>query len=192
MYTDILKISIFVLVIGGWAVSEAASEVLARRRGMRAGVKRDRGSMALSLSLGLLGVACAFLFPIVLPFATIMWKAAFWFGLLLAVLGIVLRWSARLALGRYFTGQVLIQKGHVIVQHGPYRWIRHPSYSGALLLAMGIGSMLGNWISVFIIVFGAVVGLSYRISIEERALLVEVPDYAGYMARTKRLIPFVF
>lgn len=189
MYTNIIYICIFVLVVGAWAFSEF---LVQRQRSTLRGAKRDRGSMPVSLGIGLVGLVLAFASPIVFPATNSVWQpGTFFIGLSIACAGIVLRWVAILTLGQYFTGVVLIQIDHTIVQRGPYKIIRHPSYTGALLLAIGIGCMIGNWISLGVVVIGLFIGLSYRIPVEEKALL-QVPGYEEYMQRTKRLIPFLF
>ncbi|MGH2480827.1 MAG: methyltransferase family protein, partial [Ktedonobacteraceae bacterium] len=82
---------------------------------------------------------------------------------------------------------------HPIVSTGPYRFLRHPSYTGVLLLVGGIGITLGNWLSLLIILAGVLIGLLYRISVEEKALRTFLGQpYEEYMRRTKRLIPFLF
>lgn len=189
MYTNIIFVILFLLLVGGWAFSEF---LVQRQRSTLSGTKRDHGSMPVSLGLGLLGLVLAFVSPLVLPVTNIVWQpGTFFVGLSIACVGISLRWVSILTLGQYFTGVVLIQADHALVQHGPYKIIRHPSYTGALLLAIGIGCMIGNWISVCVVVIGLFIGLSYRIPVEERALL-QVPGYEEYMQRTKRLIPFLF
>lgn len=189
MYTNIIYVFIFLLVVGSWAFSEI---LVQSRRSTLSGTKQDRGSMPVSLGIGLLGLVLSFLFPIWLPAANSTWQPeTFFVGLLIAILGIALRWAAIITLGQYFTGMILIQAGHAIIHRGPYKLIRHPSYTGALLLAGGIGVMLGNGVSLCVIVLGLFIGLLYRIPVEEQALL-QVPGYAEYMQHTKRLVPFLF
>ena len=194
MYTNIFYIFIFLPVIGIWAGSEILVQMGVRRRQRRVlrEAKEDRGSMLVSLGVGLMGLVLSFLFPILLPGFNLAWQpGAFFLGLGAASLGIVLRWAAILTLGPYFTGKIVIQADHTIIQRGPYKWIRHPSYTGALLLAIGIGMMLGNWVSIAVVVGGLFLGMLYRIPVEEQALS-HITGYTEYMQRTKRLIPFLF
>lgn len=194
VYTNIIYGLIFLLVIGGWAVSEVLAQrgVSRRQQSTPYDTKPDRGSMLVSLGIGLTGLVLSFLFPILLPGLNLAWlPGTFFIGLAAAVLGIALRWAAILTLGPYFTGKITIQAGHTIVQRGPYKWIRHPSYTGALLLAIGIGMMLGNWISIAVVVGGLFFGMLYRIPVEEQALS-HIDGYTEYMQHTKRLIPFLF
>lgn len=192
LYTHLTYTLIFVLVVGAWASSELLGPV--RWSGLREGRKQDRGSMPISLAVGFSGLALCFLLPVFVPGATITWQpGAFFVGLAVMLVGVSWRWYAILTLGRYFTGEILIQDQHVVVQHGPYKFIRHPSYSGAFLIAIGIGLMVGNWLSIVTIIAGFVVGMIYRIPAEEQALLQALGQpYDAYMKRTKRLIPFIF
>lgn len=115
----------------------------------------------------------------------------FGLGIALAVAGIALRWWAILTLGRFFTTSVTTRPGQTVVQAGPYRLVRHPSYTGMLLTVLGLLLSSANWISLacFAIVLP---GLAYRIKVEEGALLGALGDpYRDYMRRTRRLVPFV-
>jgi protein-S-isoprenylcysteine O-methyltransferase Ste14 len=80
-----------------------------------------------------------------------------------------------------------------VVESGPYRLIRHPSYTGALLALFGIALALTNWASLAAIILGNAVGFGYRVMVEERALSCALgQSYSVYMRRTRRLIPFIF
>lgn len=191
LYSNVVWLLVFLLVVGGWASSEIVVQAKNRRP---TGVKRDGGTMLFSLLIGLSGAVLSFLFPLlpVTNMTNILWQpGTFLIGLVIALFGIALRWAAILTLGAYFTGAVIIQADHVLIQHGPYRWVRHPSYTGAFLLAIGMGLMIGNWISLFVIVLGLFFSLLRRIPVEEQALQ-EIPGYADYMRRTRRMIPFLF
>jgi len=114
-------------------------------------------------------------------------------GALLCVPGTALRvWSMR-TLGEYFTRVVYVSPDQKVIEEGPYRLLRHPSYTGAGLAALGVALSMGNLVTVLLIggVFAA--GVSYRIRVEERALAETIgAPYLEYMKRTRRLIPYVF
>lgn len=96
-------------------------------------------------------------------------------------------------LGRLFTVNVAIAADHTLIDSGPYRTIRHPSYTGALLVFPGLGISFGNWLSLIIVVVPTSLAFMQRIAIEEAALTRALGDsYPRYMARTKRLIPGVY
>jgi protein-S-isoprenylcysteine O-methyltransferase Ste14 len=140
-----------------------------------------------------LSVWAGFIFARVVPQADITTGSSFVFGLgiVLALAGIALRWYAVMALGRFFTTRVMTTKDQTVVQAGPYRFVRHPAYSGALMTVLGVLLSLTNWLSLLCFVL-ALPGFAYRIRVEERALTDALGEpYRDYMRRTKRLVPFV-
>jgi len=117
--------------------------------------------------------------------------ALFVLGLFLMVAGMALRWYSIQVLGTSFTCEVSTRPGQEVIQTGPYRWIRHPSYTGGLITVLGVLVCCVNWASLPALLV-ALGGYAYRIRIEERALARDLgPAYEDYMRRTKRLIPFV-
>jgi protein-S-isoprenylcysteine O-methyltransferase Ste14 len=115
----------------------------------------------------------------------------FIFGLVLMVAGMALRWYAIRVLGASFTCEVSTRPGQVVVESGPYRWVRHPSYTGGLLTLLGVLVCCVNWASLAALIL-AVAGYAYRIGIEEKALETHLgAAYVDYMRRTRRLIPFL-
>jgi protein-S-isoprenylcysteine O-methyltransferase len=107
--------------------------------------------------------------------------------------GIALRiWAIR-HLGRFFTVDVGIQHGHQVVEDGPYRLVRHPSYSGSLLALVGVGLLTFNWLGLILIVTCTFLAYALRIPVEEKAMLAQFgAQYAEYATRTKRLIPWIY
>jgi protein-S-isoprenylcysteine O-methyltransferase Ste14 len=117
----------------------------------------------------------------------------FWVGLALIVIGIIIRAIAIATLWRYFTVDVSIREGHELVDRGLYSVIRHPAYTGSLLSFLGLGFAFRNWLSVAIIAAMTIAGFSYRIYVEESALIEHFGDrYRDYMRRSKRLIPGIY
>jgi protein-S-isoprenylcysteine O-methyltransferase len=109
------------------------------------------------------------------------------------IFGMALRWYAILHLGRFFTVNVAIHSDHQVVDSGPYRFIRHPSYTGSLLTVAGFSMTLNNWASFVIIVLPCVAVTLWRVRIEEQALRAALGEsYTAYMRRTRRLIPFIY
>jgi protein-S-isoprenylcysteine O-methyltransferase Ste14 len=178
-------------------LASSASELLgpARRRGSRPELKsQDRGSLIVLNCSAVLGMILYFVSPLLFTTTTITWNQPLLFGIgfLLLCLGMSLRWYAMVTLGRFFVGVVLVQVDQHVVQYGPYRYIRHPAYSGILLGAVGMGFMIGNWVSCASITVGLLAGLLYRIKVEEEALRQLVPGYEEYIQQSYKLIPFVF
>lgn len=114
-------------------------------------------------------------------------------GIAAVLLGVLLRWYAVRTLGPQFSRHIAIQEHHEIVTAGPYRLIRHPSYSGTLLTLLGIGVATDNWLSLLVMVAGGVGVYTYRVSREERVLIRELGrPYLRYMKQTKRFIPWLW
>jgi protein-S-isoprenylcysteine O-methyltransferase Ste14 len=117
----------------------------------------------------------------------------FYVGLLLMLSGILFRQWAIWMLGRFFSTKVRIVSDHRIVREGPYRYLRHPSYTGMLMILLGLGLASRTWLGTLIILalFSLVIG--YRVIVEENALKTEFgKEYIEYAKRTKRLLPFLF
>lgn len=76
-------------------------------------------------------------------------------------------WYSATVLGKYFTFDVAIQSGQALVEVGPYRYVRHPSYSGALLTLLGFGLALGSWVGGAVALSCLGLAYAYRIPIEE-------------------------
>ncbi len=114
-------------------------------------------------------------------------------SVLLFALGLILRWWAIITLGRFFTVDVSIERDHQLVERGPFRVVRHPSYTGVLLAFVGFALSLGNWAAILVIllpIFGAFI---HRMNVEERALAGALGEtYTAYMRRTKRLVPLLY
>jgi protein-S-isoprenylcysteine O-methyltransferase Ste14 len=114
-------------------------------------------------------------------------------GLVIFVGGEAMRVWSKATLGRYFTYTVMTSSDQPVITDGPYRFLRHPSYTGVLMIAIGIGLLWGNWLGLAAMTVGAVAGLAYRIYVEEKALFEDLGDrYRTYAASHKRLIPFVW
>jgi protein-S-isoprenylcysteine O-methyltransferase Ste14 len=172
-----------------WVGSELAVMVLKHARGNAS--RRDRGSLALLWGGITIATFLGARFSSYQP--TVIAAETFWIGLGLIIAGIVIRAIAIATLWRYFTVDVSIREGHQLVDRGLYRVIRHPAYTGSLLSFIGLGIAFRNWVSVAIIATGTIIGFSYRIAIEEGALIEHFGErYRGYMHRTKRLIPGIY
>jgi len=157
------------------------------------GQERDR-SMALILIAGWIGFPLAFSVANVSRFFLARGQKI-WFvlGLALMLLGSWLRRHCFRVLGKYFTGNVKVVNGQTVIQEGAYRWVRHPSYTGGMLMYLGTGLALTNWLSALVMVLFGGLGYAYRVRFEERALQASLGEnYREYMLRTKRFVPFVF
>lgn len=102
-------------------------------------------------------------------------------------------WSG-LTLGRHFTTDVAVLEDHRIIEKGPYRLVRHPSYTGAVLAGVGFGILLGSRAGLAAAVLPSIAVFGYRTYLEEQLLQRELGEkYAAYSQRVpKRLIPLLF
>ena len=114
-------------------------------------------------------------------------------GCCLFVMGLALRWYSIIRLGRLFTMNVAIADDHHLIDFGPYRLVRHPSYAGSLLGVLGFSLSFTNWASLVIIFAPVCAVMLWRIHIEEAVLIGALGEkYRSYMRRTKRLIPWIY
>jgi protein-S-isoprenylcysteine O-methyltransferase Ste14 len=102
--------------------------------------------------------------------------------------------AAAISANRFFSSMARVQeeRGHTTIAAGPYRWVRHPGYSSALLLCASAGALLGSWLSYLpaLIFAGLVV---QRLVREERMLAARLPGYADYLGRVRwRVVPGVW
>ncbi len=109
--------------------------------------------------------------------------AAIWVGLAVRV------WAV-LTLRGSFSTFIQVDADQAVVTRGPYRWVRHPSYTGLLLVALGFGLGAGNWLSLAICAVIPPLGLLPRIAAEESELARVLGDqYRSYQRATHRLVP---
>ncbi|MGH8144889.1 MAG: methyltransferase family protein [Rhodanobacteraceae bacterium] len=120
--------------------------------------------------------------------ASVVWPAL---GLALVVLGLAYACWARVALGRNWSATVQLKKDHELIVTGPYRWTRHPIYTGMLLALLGTALAVGEqrgWVG-FVLVF---IGLWFKLRHEEAWMRERFGDsYVDYMRRVKALVPGV-
>lgn len=114
-----------------------------------------------------------------------------WAGIFLCISGLGLCIWARISIGRNWSGIVTLKEGHELIERGPYRWVRHPIYTGLLTMYVASVIVLGRG--------GGLLGLPLvfasfwiKLSAEEKLMLRQFPDrYPTYQRRVKRIIPFV-
>ncbi len=174
-------------------VSEIALTVTRRSRS-KTGAKQDRSTLgviwlviAVSITAG---VFVAQNFPAAaLPQGQLLASTC----VVLFTVGLILRWWAIMILGRFFTVDVTIERDHELVDRGPFRAVRHPSYTGVLLAFLGFALSLANWAALLVILLPIGAAFIRRMNVEEEALLQALgARYADYMKRTKRLVPFIY
>ena len=191
---NLLDLGVWLAGLLIWRVMEVSLDIRTLKR-LRAGIQRqDKGSHVVLLCLIVFGILLGLLLAFKVP-ATAITSASiffFWLGILMMYAGIALRFYAITALGAFFTTTVAVAPEQTVIEAGPYRLIRHPSYTGFLIILLGFGLSLTNWLSLLVIMGCALIGFSYRIRVEEHVLKAQLgQQYQEYMLRTKRLIPFV-
>lgn len=169
------------------------SEVILRfsRRSGASAQKNDRGSLLTVWVSILVGIGLAILCSERVPAAAFPLSAV-GRAIVVAIFtgALVLRWWSIISLGKFFTVDVAIAVDHQLIVRGPYRIIRHPSYTGALLAFAALATTLQNWVSLAAVLIPISIALAYRISVEEAALRAAFGEqYLEYSRRTKRLIP---
>jgi len=156
---------------------------------------QDAGSFRLNKILGwgafITGISSGLLLRGDAAFAIPAWLA--WAGVPVALAGTALRAWAVAKLGRWYSLTIQVRPGQPVIDTGPYRFLRHPSYAGGDLAFLGVGLSAGNWLSPVLYVVPWLVAHAYRIRVEERALLEVIGEpYRAYCKRTWRLVPFVW
>jgi protein-S-isoprenylcysteine O-methyltransferase Ste14 len=114
-------------------------------------------------------------------------------ALAVLMVGLAIRWAAIYSLGRSFSANVAIHATQKLNRSGLFHYVRHPSYSGLLLLFLAVGLRTRNWLSLLLMTVPPIIALLYRIRVEEDALIAAFgDDYLDYIRTTPRLIPGIF
>jgi protein-S-isoprenylcysteine O-methyltransferase Ste14 len=172
----------------------AAQEIFASYRRRAEAEQRDKGSLYVVWLLTAAGYIAAFrLWGGGRPPGPPLGAWSLWVGAVVALAGLGLRTWSVVTLGRYFTYVVKVAGDQPVIETGPYRLLRHPSYAGGLLTALGIGLTLGYALAPPIAAVPHLLGLLIRMRVEEQALLATIGEpYRAYMRRTKRIVPFIY
>jgi protein-S-isoprenylcysteine O-methyltransferase Ste14 len=181
--------TLFLVVLVGVHFSDyAIPKILASRRTGKSVSAQDRGSYGIIH----ITVILALSFTIVLRWRNIKVTPAWvqYAGLVFMVAGSILREWAIIKLGPFFSRVVEIETGHRVITDGPYRWIRHPAYTGMLMIYTGFALALGTWLGALATLVLVLAATMYRIKVEEQALIQTFGDeYSAYMKHTWRLFP---
>jgi protein-S-isoprenylcysteine O-methyltransferase Ste14 len=193
VFTSVVAAAIFIAVYVLMLITEIIGGLVVprvRRHGTEVKKMEKKGSGRLtSMSFGVSFVV-AYLFA--LSGIALLPSWVFYLGIAVIILGTVVRQWSIAVLGRFFSPTIGVQEGQKVVDRGPYRLVRHPSYTGVLLTMVGGGLAFQSWaaILVMLLIFGLAYG--YRMYAEEKVLTLELGDeYIEYMKRTKRLFPYI-
>ena len=183
---------IWKILFYSWTASEIFIAILTRTR-TGGGKVHDRGSMLILWLVIVASITASQWISATNP--PDMFGGAHWLkttGLIVMILGLTIRWSAVLWLGKAFSANVAIREKQTLNTSGLYSIVRHPSYLGLLVIFFAIGLYSRHWLALALALIPPTAALLYRIHIEEAALNAAFGDeYAAYSKRTKRLIPGV-
>jgi protein-S-isoprenylcysteine O-methyltransferase Ste14 len=183
----------FDVVLGVWVLGEWWIRL--RSQLNRRGSRLDRGSLLVVVAFVGAGLGGGFTLAGRVQAAAIAEGRWLFFvvGLVLMSAGIAIRQWAVAVLGRFFTIDIRVHPDQTVVERGPYRWVRHPAYSGLIVTFVGIGLALGNWAALAVVALVPAAGLVVRIRFEERALLAALGEpYRRFAASRARLFPGVW
>jgi protein-S-isoprenylcysteine O-methyltransferase Ste14 len=158
------------------------------------GVREDRGNRWVIAALAVIGLLDGYLpaYTDRMDFWTIDQDAIRWLGIVVFAVGGALRLWPVFVLGSRFSGLVAIQSGHTLVTTGIYRLIRHPSYLGLLLTALGWALAFRSGVGLLLLAL-VIPPLVVRIHAEERLLAMQFGDeYRSHSQHTSRLVPGIY
>ena len=181
------------VLTSGWFVSEVILGVATRtKRGT--GNVRDRGSLVVLWIVIVAAVTLSRWIGDSQP--RNMFGGAHWLGtvgIIIMLAGLAIRWTAIVSLGKAFSSNVAIRDSQKIKKNGLYRFIRHPSYLGLLLVFLAVGVHSRNWIACAAAFLPTTAAMLYRIHVEEGALRSAFgEEYVAYSRGTKRLVPGLY
>ena len=177
-----------------WAFLPERKVVQSGREGAKAADSKDSGSIKVIMAGNAIALTLAYPLAFVRAWSFPQnWQVPlFVAGVLMVFLGSVVRRYCWRTLGEYFTGDVKARADQPVIRSGPYRFVRHPSYTAAMMMFIGIGLALGNWVSLVLVTIATIAAYGYRVAVEERALLDAIGEpYRSYMKERKRFIPYV-
>ena len=170
--------------------------VFVRERGTARDNSRDRGSTFFVIGILSVGIALGLNLPNIEPQFNIrtFFTTFFALGILLIFSGIIFRFWAIRTLGKFFRTRVMIQEQHQLITNGPYKYLRNPSYTAILIILIGFGLGIGNWLSILMFFAAGVVAYALRVAlVEERALAEQFgTEFQDYKKKTWALIPFIW
>lgn len=187
--------SVRLVLLGGLILHKALWEILKRggpRRAERGNARQPlpvRLTKLVKIAI-LLGIVAQTITPVLFPMP-VSARPLQTAGLAIYLIGLAIAVIGRLQLGNNWLDieAAGVKTGQQTVSTGIYRLIRHPIYSGDLLLLLGLELALGSWL--FIMVFGLALAVTRQAIQEERSLMESLPGYADYCRRTRRFIPYV-
>ena len=166
---------------------------LRQKRKTTVTVSSDKGSLWLLFGFITLGYVLSFAIGATKIGRMNGWNTFFAVGVVLVVIGLIIRITSILTLKQYFTYSVAKVADHNLIETGLYKIIRHPGYLGQLLIFLGISISVSNWASILLMMIPVSIGYLYRMKVEERFMVAQLGEnYLNYQKRTKRIIPMIY
>ena len=179
------------MVVGGIVLARLSPDLLKERSRVQKGTKTwDKWLVPFVALVGPLGTWCVAALDVRAhwpPMVPIWWSVA---AFAVCGMGLLFAFWAMLT-NRFFSATVRIQeeRGHVVIDGGPYRYVRHPGYTGILAFSLATPVALGSWLALIPAAFLATV-LAVRTALEDRTLRIELKGYQEYARRVpNRLVP---
>ena len=175
-----------------FGISEAILLLKKRSKKNTVKMQKDKGSLIILYTIFTISMTAGFLL------ANFRTRSSLYYiivstGLLIYILGLVIRWTSILQLKKAFTVDVAITQNHELKTDGMYKIIRHPSYLGLFLIFSGLSIGMNSLLSLLVITLPVFLAISYRINVEEKLLISEFSEsYLRYKSETKRLIPGIY
>jgi protein-S-isoprenylcysteine O-methyltransferase Ste14 len=184
--------TLWVWLMYGWGAGEILLALFVRARGGRTTIQ-DRGTQFILWGVIFGSIFASewvvHLFPGSIPGGHWLRVA----GVALMMIGLAVRITAIVTLGRFFTVNVATRASQTIQRRGLYSVVRHPSYLGLEICFLAVGLHSRNWACLALMLIAPTLAVLYRIHVEEQALLGAFgAEYAEYSRTTKRLIPGVY
>ena len=156
-------------------------------------IASDKGSLWVLYGLITLGYVLSFAIGATKIGRMNGWDTFFAVGVVLVVIGFIIRLTSILTLKQYFTYSVAKVENQPLIETGLYKIIRHPGYLGQLLIFLGISISVSNWLSILLMMIPVTIGYLYRIKVEESFMIAHMGEnYLNYQKRTKRIIPMIY
>jgi protein-S-isoprenylcysteine O-methyltransferase len=185
MFTTVFT-TVFVL----WGLSEVGISTFFRSE-MKGGT--DAGTLKLVLIAAYASIGVATYLAIADDGVLAKPAPAGYVGLAMLLLGMLIRAYAIVTLRRFFTVNVTVRDDHRLIRTGPYRFVRHPSYTGALLSFYGFALALQNGWASLVVSVPVTYAFFVRMRVEEAVLRSAFPEeYPAYERQTRRLVRFLY
>ena len=182
--------TIFIVVFVCWGLSEV---LISTKLRTKTEPSKDGGTLKLVLMAAYASLFVAVFLAVRDDGNLVVQSPASIAGLAMILIGSAIRGWSIATLRRYFTVNVTVRDDHLLIRSGPYRFVRHPSYTGALLQFYGFAIAVENLWAALIVIVPITDAFFVRMRVEEGVLRAAFPeDYPAYERETRRLVPFVY